>query len=172
MKRLARVFCAWCVLPLIGIPINTLQAVTCENNLPATNPDGVYVDQDDGTVTDPRTGLTWKRCVEGLGGANCDTGAAQFFTWGGALRHAESSSFAGYRDWRLPNIRELLGLVEECRSNPAINENLFPNTPMSDSFWSGSPTGSSAWTVNYIYGRANATSRSLSGQVRLVRGGH
>ena len=48
------------------------QAVTCPSGIAASNPDSVYsVDTshpDGTTVTDTRTGLMWKRCLEGYGG--------------------------------------------------------------------------------------------------------
>jgi hypothetical protein len=57
----------------------------------------------------------WKQCAEGLSGATCQTGSAQTFTWANALAHAEASTFANYTDWRLPNVKELSSLVEDCR---------------------------------------------------------
>src|SRR5690606_30025558 len=88
----------------------------------------------DGTVTDDRTGLMWKACVEGLGGTDCATGAASLLDWGAALGAAESSTFAGYDDWRLPNVRELRSLAALDRASPAIDETLFPGTP-ADATW-------------------------------------
>ncbi len=150
------------------------QAVPCQNNLPASNPDSVYTDHGNGTVTDTRTGLMWKQCAEGLSGATCQTGSLQGFTWASALAHAEASTFAGYTDWRLPNVKELSSLVEDCRAGPAINTNLFPNTP-STLFWSGSPSadGSSlAWFVYFSDGVAGSYGpRSYPFGVRVVRGG-
>ena len=158
---------------LLLIGVGNAQAVPCQNNLPASNPDSVYIDEGDGTVTDSRYGLMWKQCAEGLSGANCQTGSAQTFTWANALAHAEASTFGGYTDWRLPNVKELSSLVEDCRVSPSINTNLFPNTP-SNRFWSGSPfayDSLSAWGVDFGNGSADHGYRSGSGRVRLVRGG-
>ena len=149
------------------------QAVPCQNNLPASNPDAVYIDHGNGTVTDTRTGLKWKQCAEGLSGATCQTGTALSFTWANALAHAEASTFASDTDWRLPNVKELSSLVEDCRAVPAINTNRFPNTP-SSSFWSGSPdayVSSYAWGVYFDVGYAYSGNRSNFVRVRLVRGG-
>jgi hypothetical protein len=65
-----------------------------------------YTDNLDGTVTDTTTGAMWKRCSEGQTwtGASCD-GEATGYTWEQA--RALTSTFAGYNDWRVPNIREL-----------------------------------------------------------------
>ena len=149
------------------------QAVSCQNNIPASNPDSVYTDHGNGTVTDTRTGLMWKQCAEGLSGASCQTGSAQTFTWADALAHADASAFAGYTDWRLPNVRELSSLVEDCRVLPSINTNRFPNTP-SPSFWSGSPNALysfAAWVVDFSNGSDYFSNRINYHRVRLVRGG-
>ncbi len=64
-----------------------------------------FVNNGDGTVTDNATGLMWTRD---------DNGAAVL--WEDALDYAETSSFAGYSDWRLPNVKELQSIVDYTRS--------------------------------------------------------
>ena len=157
--------------------VGSAQSDFCHKNLPPSNPDIVYIDHGDGTVTDTRTGLMWKQCTEGLSGAGCETGSAQTFMWGQALTEAKSSTFANYSDWRLPNIKELASLIEDCRGGPAINTNKFPNTP-SSRHWSGSPTthsSSLAHNVDFLPGRWSFGDRrnlvSAVGHVRLVRDG-
>jgi len=164
------------VLGLLGLFlwVASAQAVLCQNNLPASNPDSVYADHGNGTVTDTRTGLMWKQCAEGFSGTNCQVGSRQDLTWAEALDRAESSTFAGYEDWRLPNVKELSSLVEDCRASPAINTNHFPNTPPAAGFWTGSPSAFSsndAWIVVFAYGEARYLDRSNGFRVRLVRGG-
>ena len=107
----------------------------------------------DGTVTDPTTGLTWMRCSMGQtwDGSTC-TGTPSTYTFDQA--NALTTAFAGKSDWRMPNIRELQTIVNRSVYNPAIDSAAFPNTPDSD-FWSGSPYASSsgsAWGVNFTYG--------------------
>ena len=160
---------------------NNAQAVPCQNNLPASNPDSVYIDHGDGTVTDTRTDLMWKQCVEGMSDETCQTGSPQSFTWGSALIHAEASTFANYTDWRLPNVKELSSLVEDCRESPTLNTNFFPDPPPvgleeDRSVWSGSPYASDAqraWLVEFRMGGVSRFGRLFFNQsrVRLVRGG-
>jgi hypothetical protein len=149
-------------------------AVTCMNNLPASNPDSAYVVHGDGTATDARTGLMWKVCAEGqTWSAGACGGSTTTATWAGALAQAEAAVYAGHSDWRLPNLKELRSLVEECRVSPAINDSIFPGASSSD-FWSGSPYASSssyAWVVYFYYGYAYYFNRNYSNSVRLVRGG-
>ena len=82
----------------------------------------------DGTVTDGVTGLMWKQCPEGLEGSDCSVGAAGLLIWGGSMKRARDSEFAGYTDWRLPNMKELLSIVAFDQSSPAINTTVFPGT--------------------------------------------
>ncbi|MBV5276569.1 DUF1566 domain-containing protein, partial [bacterium] len=129
MKIVRRLLAVLAVQLLSGFP--AAQALTC------ANPDNAYSVNVDGTVLDKRNGLIWKQCSEGQSGSTCN-GSATTHTWSGALSLAASSAFAGYSDWRLPNVKELKSLAEKCRSDPAINNTIFPATPSSN-FWSGSP---------------------------------
>ncbi len=151
----------------------------CNNNIPASTPDSQLIDNGNGTVTDLKTGLMWKKCLEGLSGTDCATGTAVSFTWQQALQQPgivnAASGFAGHTDWRLPNIRELRSIVEEKCSGPAINATRFPGTPNSG-VWSGSPNvadSGNAWYVgfNHGYSFTYACNRSSYHAVRLVRGG-
>jgi hypothetical protein len=151
---------------------------TCKpDSIPASTPDSQLIDNGNGTVTDSTTGLIWKKCVEGLSGDDCATGTPDTFTWQEALQQPSavnnSGGFAGHTDWRLPNINELISIVEEQCDDPAINLNRFPNSP-SDYVWSGSPDASSseeAWFLHFGSGSASLFDRSNSNAVRLVRGG-
>ena len=64
-----------------------------------------FQDNKDGTITDQATGLMWMA-------ADSHTG----MDWETALRYAENSEFAGYSDWRLPDIKELQSIVDYSRS--------------------------------------------------------
>ena len=150
-------------------------AQTCVAGIQASNPASDYVvDSANGTVTDTRTGLMWDRCARGLTGVDCATGTAGTFTWQAALDAAATiGTYKGYNDRRLPKLKELRSLVEECRAFPSINEFAFPNTPASY-FWSGSPNAASAtdaWGVGFGSGNAAIPNRSNAFQVRLVRAG-
>ena len=150
-------------------------AQTCVAGIQASNPTSVYVvDSATGTVFDTRTGLMWDRCALGQSGVSCASGTASTFTWKEALNAAPAlGTYKGYSDWRLPNVKELRSLVEECRVNPSINEFTFPNTPASF-FWSGSPSAggaTDAWYVYFYGGIALIADRSVADQVRLVRAG-
>lgn len=156
----------------------TVYAVqACNNSMPASTPDSQLLDNNDGTITDLKTGLMWKKCLEGVSGNLCDTGPPDSFTWQQALEQPglvnDAGGFAGHTDWRLPNIRGLVSIVEEQCDYPAINLNRFPNTP-SSYVWSGAPYAgntSEAWNVNFDSGYSIYKRRGYSHAVRLVRGG-
>ncbi len=170
MRRLIVLTC----IALCSLAFANAQAVQCQNNIPPSNPDHAYVDHGDGTVTDTRTGLMWKKCSEGQSwtGFTCN-GNASTHTWDEALQLTAAASDAGYDDWRLPNITELESLVEVCASDPLINIDVFPNTP-SSLFWSASPFASDsdvAWYVDFGYGNSYNYGRDFNLRVRAVRGG-
>ncbi len=163
---------------------------TCNSNMPASTPDSQLTDNGNGTVTDSKTGLMWKQCVEGqtFSGGTC-SGTALTFTWKDLLQRpgtVNGDGFAGHADWRLPNIKELLSIVEEQCYSPAINVTRFPNTPSYGPIvevqpipyvWSGSPYAyysGYAWVVNFDYGNSDFLNRNDNDYnlaVRLVRGG-
>ena len=76
------------------------------------------------TVKDKKTGLIWKRCSVGQAWNNttnsCD-GSIQLFDWDEALALTSDT-------WRLPNIKELLSIVEHSCYKPAINLEVFVGT--------------------------------------------
>lgn len=84
----------------------------------STNTDDTGAGED--TVTDSATGLMWMA-------SNADT----TMNWEDALSYAESSDYAGYDDWRLPNIKELQSLIDYDKSAdsgdtwPAIDTDYF-----------------------------------------------
>lgn len=132
-----------------------------------------FVNNEDGTVTDKVTGLMWKRCSEGLSGNSCENGTPAIFTWQEALKAAAESSFAGKKDWRLPNIKELASIVERQCTMPAINQIVFPATPTM-SFWSSSPFAANpefAWNIYFPYGISDGNNKNYRFFIRLVRGG-
>lgn len=68
-----------------------------------------YRDNGNGTVSDLVTGLMWTQSpdVNGDGKIN----AQDKLTFSGAQTYADSLTFAGYDDWRVPGIKELYSLM-------------------------------------------------------------
>lgn len=124
------------------------------------NPDygtNKFVDNGDGTITDEATGLTWMQVDSGalkagdwkMGGLN----------WQQALAWAENLDYAGKRDWRLPNVKELHSILDYSRSlqktgSPAIDP-LFKLTPLIDE--AGKTNYPFYWTSTTHLNQANAS---------------
>lgn len=102
----------------------------------------------------------------GMVAAGCDT--EKF------VAAVNTAGRCGFNDWRMPTVKELAGIADLGRVNPAIDQVFFPNTPNAN-FWSGSnfyyPAEFNAWTVYFNTGQTIFSPRSSSGHVRLVRGG-
>lgn len=157
---------------------SSLCAAGNENTaITATTPNTDFSDNGDGTVTHHTTGLTWQRCSLGQSwdGTDC-TGEATTYTWERALAAAEQNTLAGFSDWRLPNKNELVSIVEYRCYQPAINNQVFPNTP-SAWYWSSSPNAYYSDTARDVYfgsGEVDEGLNSYKGNhnsVRLVRAG-
>ena len=155
-----------------------VQAQTCKpESIPASTPDSQLQDNGDGTITDTKTGLIWKQCLEGQSGSDCASGSVETFTWQQALQRAQtvnsSGGFAGFSNWRLPTIKELSSLVEHQCVDPAINLTRFPNAS-NHWLWSSSAVAGltlSAWGVYFNYGNPGWDVKGGNNQLRLVRSG-
>jgi hypothetical protein len=138
----------------------------------------LWLDNNDGTITHIPTGLMWKQCSEGQSeNSNC-SGTPSNLLWNEALQLPEnlsvSGGFAGYNDWRLPNIKELHTLIDFSCSGPSINSYIFPNTSTSF-YWSSTVSNIdpiSSWSIMFSTGTNHSDSRGLRRLVRLVRGGN
>ncbi len=152
----------------------TVNAQTCKSNVPISTDSSEFIDHGDGTVTHTATGLMWKKCLEGKTGANCelvDPNVLSPVVWSWSLRQANDSTFAGYTDWRVPNIKELASIVEISCYAPAINASIFPNDP-GKTVWSSSSYVNHTlyqWVMDFGYGIDYQLEKSGEYRVRLVR---
>ena len=84
-----------------------------------------------------------------------------------------AQGLCGARDWRLPNVRELLSIVANDRVDPAIDTRYFPNTS-GELVWSTSPSAYrdyEAWGVDFWGGGAHRALKRWGYGIRLVHGG-
>jgi pyruvate/2-oxoglutarate dehydrogenase complex dihydrolipoamide acyltransferase (E2) component len=126
---------------------------------------------EDGTVGDEQNGIIWKQCPEGLRGARCREGRLAYVTWEKALEIAETSTFAGFDDWRLPKLDELRQLIQPGCLLPAVNLAVFPNTP-SGWFWFDSAEADNsprAGQLGFAFGEDFSANQRHVVHLRLVR---
>ena len=97
-------------------------------------PLGYFVVSGDGTVTDSNTGLMWQPCNLGKiwDGTPCTGSSVNARVDGDReIEKLNNINSLGYSDWRMPNVNELLSLMDYSRSSPATT---FPNTS-SETYW-------------------------------------
>jgi len=99
-------------------------------------------------------------------------GVGGTYTWANAIAACKNLNYAGHTDWRLPNIKELMSIVDYEAICPSIDQSFF-NCQCSY-YWSSSScsysTGS-AWMVKFDAGFVNAYSKTSAVYIRPVRGG-
>ena len=109
-----------------------------------------FVDNGDGTITDRATGLMWMT-----------RDSRRTMNWQQALEYAENLDYAGYDDWRLPNVKELHSIVDYRRApdasspsdrGPAIDP-IFDLTSPESWFWTGTTLEENLEGVYVCFGR-------------------
>ncbi|MCG8508640.1 MAG: DUF1566 domain-containing protein [Rhodospirillales bacterium] len=123
-----------------------------------------FRDNRDGTVGDRATGLTWMLADSGDAAYRQLTGANHYkdgrMDWPEALKFCETLDFAGAGDWRLPNAKELQGILDYSRSpqstQSAAIDPVFGVTPITDE--GGKPNYPGYWaSTTHLDGRYPGT---------------
>jgi len=101
--------------------------------------DNDFSDQDNGTVEDVATGLIWQQKDDG-----------QTYNWPQALAYCQNLNLAGKGDWRLPNVKELEGIVDYSRHAPALDEQHLKMSDPKGWFWSSTTHGDNIRHADYV----------------------
>ena len=120
-----------------------------------------------GVVTDNQTTLEWQDDYSDNG----NNGKSA--KWTDAIDYCEALTLNGKDDWRLPNKKELLSIVDYGTYNPAISS-VFEKTNSLNYFWSsttGASYTSAAWGVYFGNGDTYYLNKSYNTHVRCVRAG-
>ena len=106
--------------------------------------------------------------------AGCNNGA--MVNWTDAIIYAEALSFAGFSDWHLPNVKELLSLIEYDADlvvavAPLIQEPPFSNTARGTySTSTTSPDNTANYSiVNFFNGQITSTGKVNLRRLRACR---
>ncbi len=146
-----------------------------------------YIDNGDGTITDHNTGRMWAKKSDDGTIHDKDT----TYTWNEAVSVYIAAlnaggGFAGYTDWRLPNVKELQSIVNYEQTSPAVSsafnvgcvagctvEACSCTAP--DDHWSSTTLAAfptNAFIVEFYGGGVVGSDKSLNLlSVRAVRGG-
>jgi hypothetical protein len=163
-----------------------------------------YTDNGDGTITDNNTGLMWEK-KDASGGIHDQDNS---YTWGMTVQSNamdgtmvteflatlnRAPCFAGHCDWRIPNVKELLSIVDyempypgpvvdtafntNCVAGCAVDGNGGPmcSCTVAGSYWSSTTfrtIEANAWAVFFGSGDVASANKALTRYaVRAVRGG-
>ena len=143
-----------------------------------------YQDNGDGTIRDKRTALTWEKLSDDGSIHDKDN----TYTWANAfvkIADLNAAAFAGFTDWRLPNVNELETIRQIEVLDPAVTAAF--NTGCADGctvltcsctrstfYWTSSSyagSGNLAWVVTFYDGYAYRDTKGGVNWVRAVRGG-
>ena len=155
------------------------------NSNACDNADGRYTDVGDGTVVDGKTGLMWKKCVQGNSGSACASGTPLNFSSAAlALQNLSDTNSGvspalnlGYSDWRIPSRNELASLVKRSCvigvTGATIVNTVFPATEALSFVSSTFDANNSAqyWFVNFYDGGVFVSPFTGGKRLRLVRAG-
>lgn len=112
----------------------------------------------EGIVRDTRTGLEWQ-----------DNNISSPMTWKESIDYCQALSLNG-EDWRVPNINELISIVDDTKYNPSI-DSVFENTILYP-YWSSTTTPddtSNVWVVVFYAGNQNLELNEDNCYIRCVR---
>lgn len=117
----------------------------CEPSLTTQNisEENFTFDDISGTILDTVTTLRWARCAWGQEW-NADKKTCEQFpiklNWQEALKTANELVY-GSNQWRLPDIKELMSIIDFQCFAPPLNATMFPQAPTSvdNGLWSATP---------------------------------
>jgi hypothetical protein len=126
------------------------------------------------TSTDLLTGLMWTRAANTPTYGDC---AGGYMPWRDALDYVDclnANNYAGASDWRLPNRKELLSLIDRERYQPALPSGHNFTDVQLEYYWTSTTYAydtSRAWIVGMRYGIADPRDKTGNARVWPVRDG-
>lgn len=171
-------FHSLCILLLASlVTFNVHADQTCRSNLEESTPTSRFIFNDNGTVTDTDTKITWMRCAMGQNwdGKTC-TGNAKAYSWQearDAVAELNSDTFGEPTKWRLPYVPELASITERKCFQPRVNLTVFPATP-SKAFWTGMEKkgkNQQAYAIDFGKGSVTPGKKSNTAFIRLMLDG-
>ncbi|EFK97026.1 hypothetical protein LDC_0941 [sediment metagenome] len=125
------------------------------------------------TFMDQSTGLMWQDepyTMMEIGAFYKNNNQGKAGNWNYALSYCENLVYAGYSDWRLPDMDELKSIID-IRKDPSIKAG-FKNATIKERYWASSPylsEESEEWDLSFGNGRGFSQSKDASNFIRCVR---
>ena len=133
-----------------------------------------FVKLPQGQLLHQATGLVWQRCLFGQQWQEAEQGCSGQpvrLSWSEALLMSVTAGQVAQSEWRLPDIKEAMSVVERQCVDPAIDLALFPGVN-SENLWTSttdSGLASQAWAIAMYSGKNNLKLKEQQLYVRLVR---
>ncbi|MDD5387581.1 MAG: DUF1566 domain-containing protein [Sulfuricurvum sp.] len=128
-----------------------------------------FIVNKDNTITDQKTGLQIVQDPTLLG--DMFNKALTFDEAVKAVADLNVKGYAGHKDWRLPSVEELCGMIDRTKHDPCYDTKIFKGK-FDNWYWSGETcawsTGS-AWVVGSGHGGVHNFGRGLRSYVLPVR---
>jgi len=130
---------------------------------------GLQRDSSQQVVVDQENGLMWQDAPENT---------SQKLDWEASIQHCEASSFAGFEDWRLPNINELLYVLPNDvfahQTDMVIPDGEYwtPEASFRKPYWSSTTNfqdDDQAWAIESASFNSERFSKTDEYSVRCVR---
>ena len=128
-----------------------------------------FVRDNRGIVIDNVTKLEWQ-----------DNEISAIMNWTNAINYCESLTLGGHSDWRLPNINELNSIIDDTKSSPSVDTDVFRNV-VTKYYWSSTTMMYDsqyedpiyAWYIDFDNGVYGAYDKSYGNghYLRCVRAG-
>lgn len=97
--------------------------------------DGRYIDHEDGTITDTKTGLMWTKKD-----SHADLGKC--LNWDASKSYVSKLTTGEYSNWRLPTVKEYKGIYEESKKNKGLHFDSIFTVAEGTFYWSSETVGS------------------------------
>ena len=128
-----------------------------------------FIDNQDGSITDSETGLTWAR-------EDSWQSDRKWVTWDEAVEHAQNMCnirFTGNADWRLPTLEEIQTLYDTAESNPdkygaTLHLNsIFPPGALPTNWVKDEIPGNDGTVFDFRNGETRSLYKSKSGRMAI-----